>query len=160
MTESALSAPRLSVQIRRIDPRVGQDIAWPTYAKSGDAGLDLRACLDEPRCLAPNEVALISTGLAIHLAEPGVVGLVLPRSGLGHQHGLILGNGTGVIDSGYQGELRVSCWNRSTTPYTISMGDRIAQLVIVPIVRVDWQFVEAFAPSERGVGGFGHTGSC
>ncbi len=149
----------LTVQLQRLDPRLGDTIPWPTYATPGDAGLDLRACLDEPLTLAPNDTALIPTGLAIHLANPNVVGLVLPRSGLGHRHGIVLGNGTGVIDSGYQGQLFVSCWNRSATPYCIAVGERIAQLVVVPVLAVRWQLVETFTASDRGDGGFGHTGS-
>lgn len=130
----------------------------PEYATDGSAGLDLRACLSEPLTVQPGETHLIPTGLALHLHDPGLAGLVLPRSGLGHKHGIVLGNLVGLIDSDYQGELLVSCWNRGRTPFTIAVGERIAQLVLTPVVRATFNLVTEFTPSARGVGGFGHSG--
>ena len=130
----------------------------PDYATSGSAGMDLRACLHAPLALQPGETELIPTGLAVHIAHPGLAGVVLPRSGLGHRHGVVLGNLVGLIDSDYQGELMVSCWNRGREPYTIAVGERIAQLVVVPVVRPQFRVVEEFTPSGRGAGGFGHSG--
>jgi dUTP pyrophosphatase len=134
------------------------DFPLPQYATTGSAGLDLRACLDAPLELAPGQAQLIPTGLAIYLADPGLAAVVLPRSGLGHRHGIVLGNLVGLIDSDYQGELMVSCWNRSEQPFTLKPGERIAQLVVVPIVQVDLEVVENFEASARGAGGFGHSG--
>ena len=130
----------------------------PTYATDGSAGLDLRACLQEDTVLSPGETILIPTGMAIHINDPEFAAVIVPRSGLGHKHGIVLGNLIGLIDSDYQGELLVSCWNRSQTPFTIEVGTRIAQLVFVPVMRVGFQLVEAFENTIRGTGGFGHTG--
>src|SRR5271156_1825772 len=130
----------------------------PAYATTGSAGLDLRACLDEPLTLEPGQTALVPTGLAIHVADPGYAALILPRSGLGHKHGIVLGNLVGLIDSDYQGQLMVSVWNRSSEPFIVQPGERIAQLVVVPVVQVELQVVEYFATSTRGAGGFGHSG--
>lgn len=146
------------IQVKCLDPRLGTTIPLPTYATDGSAGLDLRACLESPHELAPNETFLIPTGLALHIRDPKLAAVIVPRSGLGHQHGIVLGNLVGLIDSDYQGELKVSCWNRSQIPFTLTVGIRIAQLVVVPIVRVDFEVVETFLASERGSGGFGHTG--
>jgi len=147
-----------SLQVKILDPRLGRDHPLPEYATDGSAGLDLRAMLDEPLDLAPGQSELIPTGMAIHIGEPGVAALILPRSGLGHKHGIVLGNLVGLIDSDYQGQLYVSCWNRGGDRFCISVGERIAQLVLVPVLRARFQVVETFAHSERGVGGFGHTG--
>jgi deoxyuridine 5'-triphosphate nucleotidohydrolase len=144
--------------VRILNPRVGVDFPLPEYATSGSAGLDLRACLNEPLELAPGQAELIPTGLAIYLADPGLAAVVLPRSGLGHRHGIVLGNLVGLIDSDYQGELMVSCWNRSKNPFTLKPGERIAQLVVVPVVQVKLEVVKDFAASARGTGGFGHSG--
>jgi deoxyuridine 5'-triphosphate nucleotidohydrolase len=152
-----LSAAR-RLQVRVLDPRLGREQPLPAYATPGSAGVDLRACLDEPLLLAPGAVELIPTGLAIHLADPGLAAVILPRSGLGHRHGVVLGNLVGLIDSDYQGELKVSAWNRGTVPYTIAPFERIAQLVVVPVVQVEFDVVEAFSESERGSGGFGSSG--
>ena len=146
------------IQLKILDPRLGRDLPLPAYATGGSAGLDLRALLDAPFQLAPGETTLLRTGLAIHLADPGLAAVILPRSGLGHKHGIVLGNLVGLIDSDYQGELMVSCWNRGSTLFTIEPGERIAQLVIVPVVRAEFELVTEFADSERGSGGFGHTG--
>jgi dUTP pyrophosphatase len=146
----------MQVDVRVLDERVrGQ---MPAYATPGSAGLDLRACLDEPLVLAPNAWQLVGTGLAVHLANPGYAALILPRSGLGHKHGIVLGNLVGLIDSDYQGQLMVSAWNRSPTPYTMQPMERIAQLVIVPVVQAHFNCVDAFEASERGEGGYGSTG--
>jgi len=147
-----------SVQLRVLDPRLGEEIPLPAYATPGSAGLDLRACLWEPLTVRPGESHLIPTGIAVHLEDPGLAALVLPRSGLGHRHGIVLGNLVGLIDSDYQGEILVSCWNRGREPFTVAVGERIAQLVVVPVVQVRWERVERFRPSARGDGGFGHTG--
>ncbi|UJF23737.1 dUTP diphosphatase [Suttonella sp. R2A3] len=145
---------------RILDPRVGQSIELPTYATDGSAAMDLRAVFDDKTCvIGPGETVLIGTGIAIHIADPGYCALILPRSGLGHKHGLVLGNLVGLIDSDYQGELKVSLWNRSDTPYTVSLGERIAQLMITPVLRPALNQVETFSDSERGEGGFGHTGA-
>ena len=144
--------------MRILNPRVGVDFPLPQYATSGSAGLDLRACLDAPLELAPGKAELIPTGLAIFLADPGLAAVVLPRSGLGHRHGIVLGNLVGLIDSDYQGELLVSCWNRSQDPFTLKPGERIAQLVVVPVVQVELEVVKDFEASARGSGGFGHSG--
>lgn len=147
------------MQLKILNPRVGRDIALPERATAGSAGVDLRACIETALVLAPGGCELIPTGIAIHLGDPGLAAMILPRSGLGHKHGIVLGNGVGLIDSDYQGELLVSCLNRSATPYTIEPGARIAQLVIVPVLPAVFEVVDEFAPSARGAGGFGHTGS-
>jgi dUTP pyrophosphatase len=152
------SRARRALQVKILDARVGRDIPLPAYATSGSAGLDLRACLDSPLTLEPGRAELIPTGLAIYLEDPALTAIILPRSGLGHRHGIVLGNLVGLIDSDYQGELKVSCWNRGSEPFTITPAERIAQLVVVPLVQVQLQIVERFAESERGAGGFGHSG--
>lgn len=146
----------MQVDVKILDPRVKEKM--PSYATEGSAGLDLRAMLDEPLTLNPGETKLIKTGLAIHLADPGYAALILPRSGLGHKHGIVLGNLVGLIDSDYQGELMVSTWNRGTAPFTIEPMERIAQLVIVPVVQMQMNIVDDFEVSDRGAGGFGSTG--
>jgi dUTP diphosphatase len=146
------------LQVRILDPRVGRDMELPRRATSGSAGLDLRACLDAPLTLEPGQSELVPTGIAIHLGEPGLAAMLLPRSGLGHKHGIVLGNLVGLIDSDYQGEVKVSVWNRGERAYTIQPGDRIAQMVVVPVVQVDFDVVEEFEASARGAGGFGSTG--
>jgi len=149
---------RRPLKVRILDARVGREFPLPTYATAGSAGLDLRACLDGPLVLQPGQAELIPTGLAIWLEDPGLAAVVLPRSGLGHKHGVVLGNLVGLIDSDYQGQLMVSCWNRSREPFTIQPGERIAQLVVVPVVQVDLEVVEEFTATARGEGGFGHSG--
>lgn len=148
----------LEIQIRVLDARLGKQFPIPDYATAGSAGLDLRACLDGPMVLEPGQTQLIRTGLAIHIGDPGYAALILPRSGLGHKHGIVLGNLVGLIDSDYQGELMVSCWNRGDTAFTLQPFDRLAQLVFVPVVQARLIPVETFDASERGAGGFGHTG--
>lgn len=148
-----------SVDIKILDPRVGREFELPAYATAGSAGLDLRACVDAPVIIQPGQTELIGTGLAMHIADPGLAATILPRSGLGHKHGIVLGNLVGLIDSDYQGELKVSVWNRGQTAYTVAPGERIAQLVIVPVVQVDFNLVDEFGDSQRGAGGFGHSGS-
>lgn len=147
-----------SIEVRILDERLGDSIPMPDYATEGSAGLDLRACLQAPLTLEPGQTELLPTGMAVHIADPGLAGMILPRSGLGHKHGIVLGNLVGLIDSDYQGELMVSCWNRGHTTFTIDPGDRIAQFVVVPVVQADFQVVETFSASERGEGGFGSTG--
>jgi dUTP pyrophosphatase len=149
---------RLPLQVRILDARLGADFPLPQYATSGSAGLDLRACLDKALELAPGRAELIPTGLAIYIEDPGLAAVVLPRSGLGHRHGIVLGNLVGLIDSDYQGELMVSCWNRGHESFTLTPGERIAQLVIVPVVQVELEIVANFDASARGAGGFGHSG--
>lgn len=146
------------LQVRILDPRLGDTWPLPAYATDASAGLDLRAALDAPLVLAPGEVALVPSGLAIHLGDPGLCAVILPRSGLGHRHGIVLGNGTGLIDADYQGPLMISVWNRGREAFTIEPGDRIAQLVILPVVRARLEVVDTFADTARGAGGFGHTG--
>jgi len=146
------------VQVRILDQRLGNEFPMPSYATPGSAGLDLRACLEQPLALQPGQTELISTGLAIHLQRADLAAMILPRSGLGSKHGVVLGNLVGLIDSDYQGPLMVACWNRSAKPYTIEVGERIAQLVIVPVLQAQWQVVDDFERSERGSGGFGHSG--
>jgi len=154
-----LTGPRpRSVELKILNPRVGRDFPLPARATAGSAGLDLRACLERPLDLPPGAAELIPTGVAIHLADPGLAALVVPRSGLGHRHGIVLGNLVGLIDSDYQGELLISCWNRGSKLFRIEPGERIAQLVVVPVVPVVFEVVESFAESPRGGGGFGHTG--
>ena len=144
--------------MRILDARLGHEFPLPAYATDGSAGLDLRACVEAPLLLAAGSAELIPTGLAIHVQDPGLAALILPRSGLGHKHGIVLGNLVGLIDSDYQGQLMVSCWNRSAQPFTVNPGERIAQLVVVPVVQVQLQIVEDFTASARGAGGFGHSG--
>lgn len=146
------------IKLKILDSRIGKEIPLPEYATHGSAGLDLRACVKENTILAPSQTMLIPTGLAIHIADEELAAVILPRSGLGHKHGIVLGNLVGLIDSDYQGELMVSCWNRSDTPFTIEVGTRIAQLIFVPVVRAAFQIVEDFQESHRGQGGFGSTG--
>lgn len=148
-----------ALQARILDPRLGRDFPLPEYATPGSAGLDLRAMLQEDLTLQPGETVLIPTGLAIHIADPGLAALILPRSGLGHKHGIVLGNLVGLIDSDYQGELMVSCWNRGQAAFTLAVGERLAQLVLVPVVQAHFELVEQFDDSQRGAGGFGHSGS-
>lgn len=148
-----------ALQARILDPRLGQQWPLPAYATEGSAGLDLRAMLDAPLLLEPGQTSLLPTGLAIHIADPGLAAMILPRSGLGHKHGIVLGNLVGLIDSDYQGELMVSCWNRGHQSFTIEPGERIAQLVLVPVVQAQLEIVSEFDGSQRGAGGFGHTGS-
>jgi dUTP pyrophosphatase len=149
---------RRALKVRILDARIGSEFPLPAYATQGSAGLDLRALLAAPLSLAPGRAELIPTGLAIHLEDPALAAVILPRSGLGHRHGIVLGNLVGLIDSDYQGQLMVSCWNRGAEPYTLSPGERIAQLVIVPVVQVELEVVPEFETSARGAGGFGHSG--
>jgi len=152
-------AKRHPLKVRILDPRIGGEFPLPAYATAGSAGLDLRACIHADLVLEPGKAELIPTGLAIYLEDPGLAAVVLPRSGLGHKHGVVLGNLVGLIDSDYQGHLMVSCWNRGREPFTIRPGERIAQLVIVPVVQVELEVVADFAASARGGGGFGQSGS-
>ncbi|MGD8926323.1 MAG: dUTP diphosphatase [Thioalkalispiraceae bacterium] len=147
-----------SIELKILDERIGKEIPLPGYATTGSAGMDLRACLDEALDVAPGETQLIPTGISIHIEDENLAAVILPRSGLGHKHGIVLGNLVGLIDSDYQGQLYISCWNRGQDSFRIESGDRIAQLVIVPVVQVDFQIVEEFATSDRAEGGFGHTG--
>ncbi|HVY54059.1 MAG TPA: dUTP diphosphatase [Gammaproteobacteria bacterium] len=147
------------VQLKILDPRIGKEFPLPEYATADSAGLDLRACLNESLVLAPNSTHLIPTGLAVYIANPAMAAVILPRSGLGHKNGIVLGNLVGLIDADYQGELKVSCWNRSQQEFTVQPGDRIAQLVFLPIVRAHFAVVDEFQATARGVGGFGHSGS-
>lgn len=155
---SILSFVMHTLQVRVLDSRFGDAWPLPAYATEASAGLDLRAALEQALLLQPGDAALVPSGLAIHIADPGLCAVVLPRSGLGHKHGIVLGNGTGLIDADYQGPLMISVWNRSREAFTIEPGDRIAQLVLLPIVRAALQVVDTFADSARGAGGFGHTG--
>ncbi|MCK9192671.1 MAG: dUTP diphosphatase [Nevskia sp.] len=148
----------IPIQLKILDPRVGRDFPLPQYATEGSAGLDLRALLDAPQALAPGATVLVRTGLAIYIGDPGYAAVILPRSGLGHKHGIVLGNLVGLIDSDYQGELMLSCWNRGSAQFVIEPGERMAQLVIVPVAQAEFQAVEAFEDTARGAGGFGHTG--
>jgi deoxyuridine 5'-triphosphate nucleotidohydrolase len=150
--------PLKRVQIKAIDPRLGTEIPLPGYATTGSAGMDLRACLDTSMTIAAGQTELIPTGFAMHMEDSGMAAVILPRSGLGHKHGIVLGNLVGLIDSDYQGQVFVSCWNRSGRDFEIEPGARIAQLVFVPVVQAAWEVVESFETSERGAGGFGHTG--
>jgi dUTP pyrophosphatase len=147
-----------AIQLKILDPRVGDTIALPSYATPGSAGLDLRVCIDEPLQIAAFETVLLPTGLSIYIADPGLAAVILPRSGLGHKHGIVLGNLVGLIDSDYQGELKISCWNRNQEHFTINPGDRIAQLVFLPVVRVGFSVVDSFTETSRGQGGFGSSG--
>lgn len=146
------------IDLKILDPRVGKEFPLPTYATEGSAGIDLRACLDETLTVKPGETHLVPTGLAIHIGDPNLAATILPRSGLGHKHGIVLGNLVGLIDSDYQGQLMVSVWNRGNTEFNIEAGDRIAQLVFVPVVQAEFNLVEDFDESDRGEGGFGHSG--
>ena len=146
------------VQLKILDPRLKDNIDLPDYATAGSAGMDLRACIDETLTIAPQQTVLIPTGLAMYIGDPSLAAMLLPRSGLGHKHGIVLGNLVGLIDSDYQGQLFVSCWNRSDSPFQVELGDRIAQMVFVPVVQAEFEQVEEFDLSARGAGGFGHTG--
>lgn len=148
----------IDVQLKILDPRLGDTIALPQAATAGSAGMDLRAAIDQPLTLEPGASALVPSGLAIHIGDPGWCGLIVPRSGLGHKQGLVMGNLVGVIDADYQGPLMISCWNRGAQPVTIGIGDRIAQLLLVPVAQARLHVVAEFAPSTRGQGGFGSTG--
>ena len=147
-----------AIKLKIIDPRIGNEFPLPTYATTGAAGVDLRACLSAALELKPGNTELIPSGIAVHIDDPGLAAVVLPRSGLGHKHGIVLGNLVGLIDSDYQGEILISCWNRGGTSFRIEPGDRIAQLVFVPVAQVRFDLVNAFEDSVRGVGGFGHSG--
>lgn len=147
-----------NIQLQLLDHRLGREIPLPEYATDGSAGLDLRACLESKLTLQPGETHLIPTGLAIHIGDPSLAAVLLPRSGLGHKHGIVLGNLVGLIDSDYQGQVFVSLWNRSQTAFEIAVGDRIAQMVFVPVAQVHFEIVDEFTESQRGAGGFGHTG--
>jgi len=149
----------IDVELKILDPRLGAEIPLPAPATAGSAGMDLRALLDAPLTLEPGASALVPTGIAIHIGDPDYCAVILPRSGLGHRHGIVLGNLTGLIDADYQGPLMISCWNRAQVPYTIAPGERIAQLVFLPVARARFRVVEEFAASQRGAGGFGHTGT-
>lgn len=153
-----MTATARRIELKILNPRIGRELPLPKHATSGSAGLDLRACLDAPLDLLPGETKLIPTGLAIHLRDPQLAAVIIPRSGLGHKHGIVLGNLVGLIDSDYQGELMISCWNRGGAAFRVEPGERIAQLVVVPVVQVEFEVVETFTASERGSGGFGHTG--
>jgi len=146
------------IQLKILDNRIGNEIPLPSHATNGSAGMDLRACVDKTITLEPGTTELIPTGIAIHIEDPGLAATILPRSGLGHKHGIVLGNLVGLIDSDYQGQLFISCWNRGNTAFKIEAGDRIAQLVFVPVVQAEFEVVEEFDSSERGAGGFGHSG--
>ncbi len=147
-----------TLQVKLLDARFGDAWPLPAYATEASAGLDLRAALDAPLHLAPGDAALVPSGLAIHIGDPGLCAVILPRSGLGHKHGIVLGNGTGLIDADYQGPLLISVWNRGRAAFVIAPGDRVAQLVILPLVRASFEVVDTFVDSARGAGGFGHTG--
>jgi dUTP pyrophosphatase len=147
-----------SIELKILDPRIGESIPLPHYATEGSAGLDMRACIDEPIELKPGDTVLVPTGLAIHIGDASLAAVLLPRSGLGHKHGLVLGNLTGLIDSDYQGQVFISCWNRGRNSYEIQPGERIAQMVFVPVEQVQFEVVEEFGASVRGEGGFGHSG--
>ena len=146
------------IQLKILDERLGRDIPLPHYATEGSAGVDLRACLHEPLVLEPGQTELIPTGLAIHMEDPSLAAVILPRSGLGHKHGIVLGNLVGLIDSDYQGQVFISCWNRGQQPFTIEVAERIAQMVFVPVIQAGFEIVDEFDQSERGSGGFGHSG--
>ena len=147
-----------TLKTRILDPRLGAEFPLPAHATDGSAGIDLRACVEKPLTLEPGQTELLPTGMAIHIEDPSLAAMILPRSGLGHKHGIVLGNLVGLIDSDYQGQLMVSCWNRGHTTFTVNPGERIAQLILVPVVQAELDIVESFEESERGAGGFGHTG--
>jgi dUTP pyrophosphatase len=147
------------IELKILDSRIGSEFPLPAYATPGSAGMDLRAMIDTTMTIAPGETQLIPTGIAIHVTDPGLAAVILPRSGLGHKHGIVLGNLVGLIDSDYQGPLMVSCWNRSDCPFTLEIGDRLAQLVFVPVVQAQFKLVDEFDSSDRGEGGFGHSGT-
>ena len=146
------------IQLKILNPRIGEEIPLPAYATNGSAGLDLRACIEEPLTLAPGETLLIPTGIAIYIADPNLAAMILPRSGLGHKHGIVLGNLVGLIDSDYQGELKISCWNRGQEPFVIQPAERVAQLIFVPVVQSAFEVVNEFIETARGEGGFGSSG--
>lgn len=148
-----------SIQLKILDERIGASVSLPGYATEGSAGLDMRACIDEALTVAPGDTVLVPTGIAIHIADHRLAAVLLPRSGLGHKHGLVLGNLVGLIDSDYQGQVFISCWNRGSRPYEIQPGERIAQMVFVPVEQVSFDVVEEFADTRRGSGGFGHSGT-
>jgi dUTP pyrophosphatase len=148
----------MKVQVKVLDSRLGGEWPMPAYATAGSAGLDLRACVNEATVIEPGQTVLVKTGLSVYIADPGFAGLILPRSGLGHKHGIVLGNLVGLIDSDYQGELMVSVWNRSQTAFTLEPGERLAQYVLVPVMQAQFELVDEFVATERGAGGFGHTG--
>ena len=148
----------MKLQVKVLDQRIGTEFPLPSYATTGSAGLDLRACISEPLTIEAGETKLIGTGLALYIQDPAYAGLVLPRSGLGHKHGIVLGNLVGLIDSDYQGELMLSCWNRGQQAFTIQVGDRLAQYVLVPVIQAELTVVDEFVATERGAGGFGHSG--
>ncbi len=147
------------LQVKLLDPRIGQQIPMPEYATDGSAGMDLRACIDQAILLSPGQTELIPTGLSIYIENPNYAAMLLPRSGLGHKKGIVLGNLVGLIDSDYQGQLMVSCWNRGNSDYLIEVGERIAQMIIVPVIQTEFKVVDEFQTSQRGAGGFGHTGA-
>ena len=147
-----------AIQLKILDSKIGDTIPLPTYATGGSAGLDLRVCITEPIQIAPQETVLLPTGLSVYIADPNLAAVILPRSGLGHKHGIVLGNLVGLIDSDYQGELKISCWNRSQEHFTVNPGERIAQLVFIPVVQAAFEIVETFTESSRGEGGFGSSG--
>jgi len=150
---------RRKIQLKILDPRVGTELPLPEHATDGSAGVDLRACLDEALEIQPGQTELIPTGMAVYIEDPGLAAMILPRSGLGHKHGIVLGNLVGLIDSDYQGQLFVSCWNRGAEAFTLAPGERLAQMVIVPVVQAECAVVEEFEATARGAGGFGHTGT-
>jgi dUTP pyrophosphatase len=154
-----LKAKTMKIQVKILNSRIGTDFPLPAYATDGSAGLDLRACLDAPLTLEPGQTVLVGTGISVYIGNPGFAGLVLPRSGLGHKHGIVLGNLVGLIDSDYQGELMISCWNRGASTFTIQPGERIAQYVLVPVIQAELAVVSDFQSTARGDGGFGHSGS-
>ena len=158
MLKGKFTMMKTLIQLKILDDRLGKEFALPRYATSGSAGVDLRACLKQPLQLAPNTTSLIPSGIAIYIKDPSLAATILPRSGLGHKHGIVLGNLVGLIDADYQGEILISCWNRGSDHFTINPGDRIAQLVFVPIIQVDFDIVQDFSASDRGTGGFGSTG--
>lgn len=149
---------RAPIQLKILDPRLGEEFALPDYATPGSAGVDLRACVDDAVNLEPGQTELIPSGMAIYIADPSLAAIILPRSGLGHKHGIVLGNLVGLIDSDYQGQVFVSCWNRGHESFVINPGDRLAQMIFVPVVQADFEVVQEFDSSDRGAGGFGHTG--
>ena len=146
------------IKLKILDSRIGSEFPLPAYETAGSAGLDLRACIDEELIIAPGETLLIPTGIAIHIADPTLAATILPRSGLGHKHGIVLGNLVGLIDSDYQGPLMISCWNRSEHKFTLTAGDRLAQLVFIPVIQASFEVVDSFQQTDRGEGGFGHSG--